>query len=123
MHHSMSDTVLRRPLHWLFAPARPSRAPSREEDLLQLADDVESESPGLATELRGIALHEAAAASARPMPPPASRWRRAGEAVLRTLQAVGHRRAEEQIALLLKQWDITQPNLARELREALRRGD
>jgi hypothetical protein len=122
MNHSLSEAVLRRPLQWMFGPAQPPRPVGREDDLLQLAADVEPEDPSHAAELRGMALHEAAAASARPRPA-TSTWRRAGDAVWRTLQAVGHRRAEQEIALLLKQWDITQPNLARELRAALRRGE
>ena len=122
MNPSVSDAVLRRPLLSRFAGATRSAAPGREGDLLQLAAEVEPEDPGLASELRGMAMHEAAAASARPAPV-ASAWRRAGEAVWSALQAVGHRRAEQEIALLLRQWDVTQPGLARDLRTALRRGD
>jgi hypothetical protein len=40
---------------WWLPPQR------REDDLLQLASEVEGEQPGLACELRGIAMHEAAA--------------------------------------------------------------
>ena len=53
----------------------------------------------------------------------AAAWRDAGAAIWRTLQAVGHRRAEREIRLLLQQWDVSQPELAKELRAALRRGD
>jgi len=53
----------------------------------------------------------------------AAAWRDAGAAIWRMLQAVGHRRAAREIGLLLKQWDVSQPELAKELRAALRRGD
>jgi hypothetical protein len=44
---------------WLFSGF--ARGRRRERDLLQLACEVEGEQPGLARELRGIAMHEAAA--------------------------------------------------------------
>ena len=53
----------------------------------------------------------------------AAAWRGACTAIWRTLQAVGHRRAEREIGLLLEQWDVSQPELAKQLRDALRRGD
>jgi hypothetical protein len=53
----------------------------------------------------------------------AAAWRDAGAALWRALQAAGHRRAEREITLLLQQWDVSQPELAKELRAALRRGD
>jgi hypothetical protein len=40
-------------------------APRREQDLLALAGEVEREQPGLACELRGIAMHVAAASAPR----------------------------------------------------------
>jgi hypothetical protein len=50
-------------------------------------------------------------------------WQRAGAAVWRALQAAGHRRAERELFVLLEQWDITRPELAKEIRASLRRGD
>jgi hypothetical protein len=50
-------------------------------------------------------------------------WRGAGDAVWTALQAAGHRRADRELSALLRQWDVTNPGLARDLRAALRRGD
>ena len=50
-------------------------------------------------------------------------WCSAGAAVWSALQAVGHRRAERELFALLQQWDVTRPELAKELRASLRRGD
>jgi hypothetical protein len=50
-------------------------------------------------------------------------WQRAGAAAWRALQAAGHRRAERELFLLLQQWEVTQPELAKEMRASLRRGD
>jgi hypothetical protein len=122
MNPLMPEFALRRPLQWLFGSAHRPRPADRQSDLLRLAADVETEDPSLASELRGMAMHEAAAAPAHPVPR-ASSWRLAAGAVWDTLQAVGHRRAEREIALLLAQWDVTQPEMARDLRSALRRGD
>jgi len=49
-------------------------------------------------------------------------WRGACAATWRALQAVGHRRAQREIALVLQHWDVSRPELAKQLREALRRG-
>lgn len=59
---------------WQPSPRR------REDDLLQLAREVEPEQPELACELRGIAMHEAAAAARRPVPVE-SGWRRVGRRI------------------------------------------
>ena len=59
----------------------------------------------------------------RPGTGASSLWKGAATAVWQVLAAVGHRRAEQQIAVLLKQWGVTNPELAGRLREALRRGD
>ncbi len=96
--------------------------PRRERELLRLAANVESEDPGLAAELRGIAMHEASAAARGPAPAQPA-WRQKLAAIWHTLEVVGHRRAEHEIAKLLEAWSVTRPGLARQLRAALRRGD
>jgi hypothetical protein len=50
-------------------------------------------------------------------------WRGAGAALWAALQAAGNRRAERELFALLEQWDVTHPELAKELRASLRRGD
>jgi hypothetical protein len=70
-----------------------------------------------------IALHRPLPRELRKIDRLAAAWRGAGAAIWRALQAVGHRRAEREIGLLLQQWDVSQPELAKQLREALRRGD
>ena len=50
-------------------------------------------------------------------------WRSAGVAVWTALQAAGHRRAERELFVLLRQWEVTRPELAKEIRASLRRGD
>lgn len=95
----------------------PPRQRRREDDLLQLAREVEAEEPELACELRGIAMHEAAAAS-RQQIPSESRWRRAGRRVWDALEAAGRARAERDLLELARRWESTQPELAKELRSA-----
>jgi hypothetical protein len=93
----------------------------REDDLLQLAREVEPEQPSLACELRGIAMHEAAATASRQAAQPESRWRRAGRRVWQQLEAMGRARAERDLLELAARWESTQPELAKELRMACSR--
>jgi hypothetical protein len=97
-----------------------ARRRGRERDLLRLAGEVERESPGLACELRGIARHEASVAAR--MPAREAAWRRAGRAVWRNLSVLGWLRAQRELRMLVEQWEVTDPALARQLREALERG-
>jgi hypothetical protein len=57
--------------------ARPRVRSKREAHLLKLAGDVECDDPVLASELRGMALHEAALAPFEPSDPaaPPALWR------------------------------------------------
>jgi hypothetical protein len=121
MTHTMSGAIERdwhSRLHGLTAWLIPGRA--RERELLQLAGEVESESPGLACELRGIARHEASVASHGPARDPT--WRRAGRAIWGGLSLLGWLRAQRELRRLVEQWEVTDPALARQLREALERG-
>jgi hypothetical protein len=117
----MHEAVVHHPLQWLqglSAWARTGR--SRENDLLHLAGEVEHEQPGLACELRGIAMHEAAAVGNQ-LPPRDTAWRRAGRALWRGLEAVGRSRAEQELRTLADRWEATQPELAKELRNCCKR--
>ncbi|HEX6364178.1 MAG TPA: hypothetical protein VFZ93_14570 [Albitalea sp.] len=93
----------------------------RGSDLLQLARAVESEQPSLASELRGIAMHEASAATQRSNASVASWWRRLGRDVWEGLEAFGRARAQRQVLALAERWETTQPELAKELRAACTR--
>jgi len=114
----MHDAVATLPLQQGLAAWRADR--SRESDLLRLASDVEHEHPGLACELRGIAMHEAAAAGRKPAPH-TSAWQRAGRWLWRELEAVGRHRAARELRELADRWATTDPALAKALREACER--
>jgi hypothetical protein len=90
----------------------------RERDLLRLAGEVEREQPGLATELRGIAMHEASAAGTHAPAPRAPWWQRVRDKVLQALEEMGRRRAERELLELADRWEHVQPDLAKELRAA-----
>jgi hypothetical protein len=93
------------------------RPRGREENLLQLAREVEGDEPELACELRGIAMHEAAAASRRPVQRE-SPWRRAGRRIWKALEAGGQARAKRELLQLAQRLESTEPALAKELRSA-----
>ena len=116
----MHDAVVRHPMPWLQGvTAWWRQAHDRERDLLRMAREVEREQPGLARELRGIAMHEAAVAR-RPARVD-SWWRRTGRAVWQSLEEIGRARAERELRALADRWAATQPELAQQLRAACAR--
>lgn len=97
------------------------RGTARSHDLMRLAREVEPAQPAHAVELRGIALHEAAAAA---VPAPAageSWWRSAGRRAWKALEAHGEARAQRELMRLAECCEATQPELAKELRAACAR--
>jgi len=104
-----------------IAPAWWRHCARRDADLLELASAVEVEQPGLASDLRGIAMHEASVASASPDAGLAAWWRRAARHVWEALEAAGRARAQRQLLAMAERWDPIQPELAKELRAACAR--
>jgi len=111
----MHDVAVSAPLARMLAPR-----PRRQNDLLKLARELQPADPGLALELRGMALHEACAASRTPVAH-APWWRRAGRTVWSVLAAYGEARAQREILMLAERWETLQPELARDLRAACSR--
>jgi hypothetical protein len=110
----MHEIVVNPPAWWRGRP-------NRERDLLRLAGEVEPEQPGLAMELRGIAMHEASAAGGNAPAPRTPWWQRARDRVWRCLEEAGRLRAERELLELADRWEHMQPNLAKELRAACAR--
>ena len=79
----MNDAITHQPSRWIQGLAAWSPPDKRRaRDLLRMARELEREQPGLASELRGIAMHEAAAQARYPHVGD-SMWRRAGDTALR----------------------------------------
>jgi hypothetical protein len=79
----MNDALAHQPSQWIQGLAAWSPPDKRRaRDLLRMARQVEGEQPGLAIELRGIAMHEAAAQARYPHKGD-SMWHRAGRAASR----------------------------------------
>jgi hypothetical protein len=107
----MHEVVVNPPAWWRGATRR-------ERALLRLAGEVEREQPGLAIELRGIAMHEASASGTHAPAPRVAWWRRVRDALWRALEEIGRRRAERELLELADRWAHVQPDLAKELRAA-----
>ncbi|HEX5632139.1 MAG TPA: hypothetical protein VFX50_02890 [Gemmatimonadales bacterium] len=103
-----------------FGVAVPRRR--RDTELLKLAREVEPSEPGLAVELRGIAMHDACI-ERRAAPAREAWWRRAGRAAWSALAAYGEARARRDILLLAERWETIQPERAAALRAACARPD
>ncbi len=64
----MNDAIAHQPSRWIQGLAAWSPPDKRRaRDLLRMARELEREQPGLASELRGIAMHEAAAQARYPL--------------------------------------------------------
>ena len=112
----MRDTTAT--LSLLHLPGAARRDVRRDSDLLKLARDVAPEQPGLAVELRGMALHQSRAAGPSAVTRVAPWWRRAVHNAWLALAAISHARARREMLALAERCDALEPELARELRAA-----
>ena len=94
----------------------------RDSELLKLARRVEPDQPTLALDLRGIAMHEASAATPGAAIASDAWWRRAGRAVWHALEAHGTARARREILAYADRLECVRPDIARQLRSTTANG-